>query len=70
MTAAADDARAAIDEQCAMMLTTIDAYPSARDALRAVIDWHVRIALDPAVSSDAQALVERGAAEMRGGTGG
>ena len=33
-----------------------------RRALRDIINWHVRIALDPAVSSDARALVERGKA--------
>ena len=34
-------------------------------ALQDLISWHVRVALDPTVSSDAQALVERGADAMR-----
>ena len=33
-----------------------------RKALQDIINWHVRVALDPAVSSDAQALIERGKA--------
>ena len=33
-----------------------------RKALQDIINWHVRVSLDPAVSSDAQALVERGKA--------
>ena len=37
-----------------------------RKALQDIINWHVRVALDPAVSSDAQALIERGKA-MRDG---
>ena len=37
-----------------------------RKALQDIINWHVRASLDPAVSSDAQALIERGKA-MRDG---
>ena len=33
-----------------------------RKALQDITNWHVRVALDPAVSSDAQALIERGKA--------
>ena len=33
-----------------------------RLALRDIINWHVRVALDPAVSSDAQALIDQGKA--------
>ena len=33
-----------------------------RKALQDIINWHVRVSLDPAVSSDAQALIERGKA--------
>ena len=40
-----------------------DTTPSL--ALDDLISWHVRVALDPKVSSDAQALVERGAEAMR-----
>ena len=38
-----------------------DTNPSM--ALNDLISWHVRVALDPTVSSDAQALVESGAAQ-------
>lgn len=41
---------------------TVESFPTAKDALNALIDWHVATALDPEVSSDAQALVDRGAA--------
>ena len=44
-------------------ITLIDTNPSL--ALNDLISWHVRVALDPKVSSDAQALVERGADDMR-----
>ena len=43
-------------------LGTADSFPDARSALNALINWHVEIALDPAVSSAAKALVDRGAA--------
>ncbi len=33
-----------------------------RKALQDIINWHVRVSLDPAVSSDAKALIERGKA--------
>ena len=41
---------------------TVESFPTAQAALDALIDWHVQVALDPEVSSDAQALVDRGAA--------
>ncbi|CAB4146216.1 hypothetical protein UFOVP1147_52 [uncultured Caudovirales phage] len=41
---------------------TVESFPTAKDALNALIDWHVATALDPEVSSDAQALVDRGTA--------
>jgi hypothetical protein len=34
-----------------------------RKALHEIISWHVMVALDPSVSSDARALIERGRAE-------
>jgi hypothetical protein len=43
-------------------LGTVDSFLNARAALNALIDWHVAVALDPEVSSDAQALIDRGAA--------
>lgn len=43
---------------------TVESFPTAQEALEALIDWHVEVALDPEVSSDAQALVDRGAAAV------
>lgn len=51
------------NELVSLHLDTADSFPDARSALQAVIDWHVKIALDPAVSSDAQALIDRGPAQ-------
>jgi hypothetical protein len=61
--AQANPCRDAIDNAliCAQ-IGTVDSYPTADQALEALIDWHVAVALDPEVSSDAQALVDRGAA--------
>ena len=42
---------------------TVESFPTAQAALAALIDWHVATALDPEVSSDAQALVDRGATQ-------
>lgn len=52
--------RQAIDDELVTIESTVDTYPDARAAVRALIDWHVMVALDPAVSSDARALVHRG----------
>ena len=55
--------RDAIDaELICCHIGTADSFPDPKDALAALIDWHVAVALDPEVSSDAQALVDRGAA--------
>ena len=43
---------------------TVESFPTAKAALAALIDWHVSVALDPEVSSDAQALIDRGAAAV------
>jgi hypothetical protein len=43
-------------------LGTVDSFHTANQALEALIDWHVAVALDPAVSFSAQALIDRGAA--------
>ena len=48
--------------KCCLHLGTVESFPTAQEALDALIDWHVAVALDPTVSSDAQALVDRGAA--------
>ena len=51
------------DELICTHLGTADSFPSAQAALAALIDWRVSVALDPEVSSDAQALIDRGAAQ-------
>lgn len=48
------------DELVCCHIGTTDSFPDAKAALKNLIDWHVSVALDPAVSSDAQALIERG----------
>lgn len=56
--------KSAIDHELAVAhLGTTDTYPDARVALQKVIDWHCMVHGDPAVSSAAQALVERGRQE-------
>ncbi len=57
------DYRDAVDRELTTLGTCVDAYESPTAAVRTMIDWHVQIALDPAVSSDASALVERGRQE-------
>jgi len=49
-------------ELICLHLGTVDSFLDAKAALNALIDWHVAVALDPEVSSDAQALIDRGAA--------
>lgn len=43
---------------------TIESFPTANEALDALINWHVAVALDPEVSSAAQALIDCGAAAV------
>jgi len=61
--APADQWKAAIDDElvCCHIGTT-DSFPDAKSALKNLIDWHVSVALDPAVSSDARALIDKGKA--------
>ena len=42
---------------------TVESFPTAQAALAALINWHVQVALDPEVSSDAQSLIDRGATQ-------
>jgi len=42
---------------------TADSFPDARTALNALCAWCEQIALDPAVSQDARALIDKGRAE-------
>ena len=62
---AANPWREAIDaELVCLHLGTVDSFPTAKEALDALIDWHVATALDPEVSSAAKALVDRGRAAV------
>lgn len=59
--APADEWRQAIeDELICYHIGTAQSFPDAKAALKNLIDWHVLVALDPAVSSDAQALIDKG----------
>lgn len=53
----------AVDDKLVTMESTADSYPTPREAVQAAIDWYVLAALDPKVSSDAEALIERGRGE-------
>lgn len=55
--------RDAIDE--ALVVAHIGVATEPYDDLNRLLDWHHDVWLDPAVSSDAQALIDRGAAEER-----
>jgi len=50
------------DELVATWTLSSENKDDPRKALQDIINWHVRASLDPAVSSDAQALIERGKA--------
>lgn len=65
-TAKPSDWKQAIDDELATVLSTADSYPTAKEAVKALIDWHVSVALDPRVSSDAQALVDQGRVAITG----
>ena len=56
--------RDAIDaELICCHIGTVESFPTAKYALNELINWYVKVALDPEVSSAAQALVDRGAAQ-------
>lgn len=62
---AANPWKLAIDTELVnALLGTADTY-DAKTGLQKIIDWHVAVALDPTISSDAQALVDRGRAEAQ-----
>jgi hypothetical protein len=54
-----DTWREAIDEALSTVHLSVDGK-TPREALAALIEWHNRIALDPRVSSEAAALMQRG----------
>ncbi len=55
--------RDAIDE--ALVVAHLGVATEPYDDLNRLLEWHHDVWLDPAVSSDAQALIDRGAAEER-----
>lgn len=57
--------RDAIDAELVNMGMTVESYPDARSAVKAALDWVQAVALDPRVSSDAEALIQRGRDEAR-----
>lgn len=54
--APADEWKAAIDHELVMIGATVDTFDSPREAITELLDWHVQVALDPAVSSEAADL--------------
>lgn len=55
----------AVDDLLATWYTTADSYATPREAIKALISFEVMTALDPKVSSDAAALVEKAREEER-----
>jgi hypothetical protein len=62
----------AVDEEMVMthlgIAEATDDYEVAKKKLASLIQWHVTVALDPAVSEDAQALIDQGR-QSAGATG-
>jgi hypothetical protein len=50
--------RSAVDQMLITIMQTASDDP--RESINRLIDWHVSVAMDPLVSSDARALVQRG----------
>ncbi|WP_186215905.1 hypothetical protein [Burkholderia gladioli] len=46
----------AVDAELVNMHSTADTYAGPKEAVKALIDWHVQVALDPAVSAAARSL--------------
>ena len=42
-----DEWKLAVDHELTNMQSTADSYPSAKEAVKALIDWHVAVATDP-----------------------
>lgn len=61
--AAPDAWRQAIDDKLVTLGSTASSYATPREAVAALIEWQVSVALDPRVSSAAEALIERGRSE-------
>lgn len=60
---APDAWRQAVDRELTAIGQTVDSYATPLAAVRALIDWHCAVQIDPAVSSAAAELVERGRRE-------
>jgi hypothetical protein len=56
---------AIIDELVCCHIYQAEHDTSPRKGLHDAISWHVQVALDPQVSSDAQALIDKGAANQK-----
>ena len=67
---AGDEWKLAVDYELVTCGATADSFDTPARAVKELIDWHVRVALDPAVSGDAAALVERGRKEASAGDAG
>jgi hypothetical protein len=67
---ASDQWKSAVDHELVTCGATADSFDTPARAVKELIDWHVRVALDPAVSGDAAALVERGRKEAAAGDSG
>jgi len=61
--AAADQWRETVDDM--LSVCHMVASDDPRESVNRLINWHCSVALDPCVSSDAQALINRGAAAER-----
>ena len=57
--------RQAIDDELVTIDTTTESYASPQAAVRALIDWHCAVQIDPLVSSAAQALIDQGKREAQ-----
>lgn len=54
----------AVDHELVISLeATLDSYPSAKEAVKELLDWHSEVAIDPQVSIAARALIEQGRRE-------
>lgn len=50
--------RDALDDELVTIESAVESFSTPKAALEALIDWHVSVALDPKVSSDAQKLID------------
>lgn len=57
--------RRAIEDNLVICEILSEKHADPRTAINDLIDWHVHVALDPRVSSDARRLVEKGRTESR-----